>query len=74
MRRIPAILWITAAVLAGACGCVVREYGQSGRAEGRWRGGPPPGQVRRAEVHQRNEERKEAGDHGHHGHNPHDWK
>jgi len=71
MRRIPAMLWI-AAVLAGACGCMVRSYGPPERADGRWRGGPPPGQVRRAEVHQRNEERKAAADHGHHGRDAHE--
>ena len=72
MRRTPAILWLTVVLAVPAGGCLVRSYGPPERADGRWRGGPPPGQVRRAEVHQRNEERKEARDHGHHERDAHD--
>jgi len=69
---------LMALVLAAplAAGCMVRSngHGPPARASGGWRGGPPaghvpPGQIRRAEVHQRNEARKGGGHHGHgHGH------
>ena len=65
---------LMALVLAAplAAGCMVRSHGHGpppGHASGGWRGGPPPGQVRRAEVHQRNEARKGNGPgRGHHGH------
>ena len=49
-------------------GCMVRTHGQPpGRASG---GHVPPGQIRRAEVHQRNDARKaergQGNKHGHH--------
>ena len=70
---------LMALVLAAplATGCVVRSHGHGppAHASGGWRGGPPPGhvpsgQVRRAEVHQRNEARKadkNGPGRGHHG-------
>ena len=73
---------LMALVLAAplAAGCMVRSNGHGpppAHASGGWRGGPqpghvPPGQIRRAEVHQRNEARKaDRGNghgRGHHGH------
>lgn len=47
-----------------ATGCVVRSHGHGppAHASGGWRSGGrvPPGQVRRAEVHERNDARKAA--------------
>ena len=57
---------LMALVLAAplAAGCMVRSNGHGPPA-----GHVPPGQIRRAEVHQRNEARKGGGHHGHgHGH------
>jgi hypothetical protein len=55
-----------------ATGCVARSQGHGPPAHAwGWRGGGPspgrvpPGQVRRAEVHERNAARKEQHGHGH---------
>jgi hypothetical protein len=75
---------LMALVLAAplAAGCMVRSngHGPPAHASGGWRGGPqpapppshvPPGQIRRAEVHERNEARKADHKDGHgHGHHP----
>jgi hypothetical protein len=72
------LVLVLAAPLATGCMVGTRSRGRPAHASEGWRGSPPPqrvppGQIRRAEVHERNEARKGHGnkheDHGHgHGH------